>query len=77
MRTPNVYCATCSVPLGTGKARSRYFCGAYCELVWPGSKGARNAMILALYHGGMRDTAWIGRLYALTRQAVEAIIKTK
>lgn len=79
MKTPNVYCATCSRPLGPGRQEKyrRFFCGDYCERVWPGRLGARNAVIYALHYGAMLDAASIARRYGLSRQAVEAIIKGK
>lgn len=74
MNTPNIYCATCSVPLGTGRQRERHFCGEYCKQSWPGLHAARNALIVALVLTASRSVEETAELFQLSRRRVEQIV---
>lgn len=79
MRTPYVYCATCSRPLGTGseRARARSFCGPFCKSVYPGRTGARDTVMRALFESASFSPIRLGRLFGVSRQRAEKIVKGK
>lgn len=75
MKTPNVYCATCSLPQGTGRQDEHYFCGEYCQQAWPGLHAARNALIIALVYSGARSMQETARLFNVSRWTVHRALR--